>query len=56
MIDAKLEHLNGVENWILFLCCKNLLERLFEQNFILFNLKLIDDFIEREKFLYRICD
>lgn len=56
MIDAKLEHLNRVENRILFLSCENLLQRLFEQEFVLFDLEFLYYVVQGKQLLDRISD
>jgi hypothetical protein len=55
VVDTKLKHFNRVKKWVLLLSRKYLMQRLPEQRFVLLNLELLNNFVEREEFLGRIC-
>jgi hypothetical protein len=53
-VDTKLQHLNRVKKRVLLLSGKHFMQRLPEQRLVLLNLQLLNNFVEREKFLDRI--
>lgn len=53
-VDTKLQHFNRVKKRVLLLGGKHFMQRLPEQRLVLLNLQLLNNFVEREKFLDRI--